>query len=379
MKSLGARVYLTRNLNKTLPLVGVIVLAVMLICAIVSMINSIPLSVRTIYHYSSTMMGLTPRGDAAMTAKLRKIVEEEAPVPIGRIANVRASELEVRSIVGKWQFAVIAMGTQDIQYLLDRVGMTRLEGRLPSPGAPEVIISEPISRNLNKKIGDILIGPEIDSAYSPQDVKVVGIAHTPEWLALGDIGYYRANHFPPIDALLVFTENLSDQETLDLWGLERFKGQRARVLAYHEVEKSSREMFQTLYKILDVVIGTLVVVITLMMGMLVNIHLGQRTQEFGLLQALGFTKKQLVRRVVIETLVTVVGGWILGIAVAAGMLSTVQRVLMHPNAYALEIWDEAAVRYTVPVPVAILAVALGTLLVKFRTFDPVSVVERRLV
>ncbi len=138
-------------------------------------------------------------------------------------------------------------------------------------------------------------------------------------------------------------------------------------------------MFQTLYKILDVVIGTLVVVITLMMGMLVNIHLGQRTQEFGLLQALGFTKKQLVRRVVIETLVTVVGGWILGIFAAAAMLSTVQRVMMYPNAYALEIWDEAAVRYTVPVPVAILAVALGTLLLRFRTFDPVSVVERRLV
>lgn len=379
MGPLAARTYLFRNAGKTLPLVGVIVLAVMLISGIVTLINSIPLSVRTIYQYMKVMMVVTPRGDANLTEELRREIPREAPVPIGRMATVRGSEFEVRSIVGRWQFALAALNRGDAQFFLDRLGVERVDGRLPNPGEPEAVLSEPLARNLGLKIGDVLLSPENPDAYSPMSVKVVGIARTNQWIALGDLDYYRANHFPPIDLLLVFAKDPADQPRLDAWGYDRYKGERARVLVYADVEKSSREMFQTLYRILDVVIGTLVVVITVMMGMLINIHLTQRTQEFGLLQALGYTKRQLIGRVATETVAVVALGWILGAVVAFGMLNVVDRVLMYPNAYALDVLDPTALRYTIPVPLAILAAAIGTLVLKFRGFDPVGVVERRLV
>lgn len=379
MRPLATRTYLLRNRNKTLPLIGVIVLAVMLICAIVSLINSIPLSVRTIYRYSATMMGVTPRGDADNTPALRQIIEAESPVPIERIAVVRASDTEVRSIVGRWQFATIALQAQDVQYMLDRLDTRRLEGRKPAVGQPEAIISEPVARNLGLRLGDTLLSPENPDMYSPFPVKIVGIAHTDQWVMLSDYTYYVAHHFPPIDLLLVFSEDLARQPELDTWAMERFRGERARILSYLEVEKNAAEMFRTLYRILDVVIGTLVIVLTVMMGMLINIYLSQRTQEFALLQALGYTKSALIRRVVWETIAVVVGGWILGVAMAIGMLNVVDQILMHPNAFAIDITDQAALTYTIPVPLAILAVALLTLWNRFRHFDPVGVVERRLV
>lgn len=379
MRPLGLRTYLKRNGSKTWPLVAVIVLAVMLICAIVSLINSIPLSVRTIYQYSSLMMGVTPRGDAALTPKIREAIESEAPVEISRIATCRASLTEVRSIVGKWQFSVIAVGPQDMDFLLNRMEVQSLEGRKPKPGQPEAIISEPVSRNLGLKIGDALLTPDNQDAYSPMEVKIVGIAKTKHWFMFSDLDYYRANHFPPVDLLLVFAKNPAEQRELDTWALERFKGERTQILSYLEVEKNAAEMFKTLYRILDVVIGTLVTVITIMMGMLINIHLGQRTQEFALLQALGYTKNALIRRVVAETVAVILGGWFLGLLVAMGMLSIVDRLMMHPNAFALDITDQSALLYTIPVPLAILVAALLTLWNRFRTFDPVGVVERRLV
>lgn len=379
MRPLGVGTFLKRNSGKTVPLVAVIVLAVMLICAIVSLINSIPFSVKTIYKYSSYMMGVTPRGDAGMTPQLRSIFAKEAPVPIGRIATCRASDTEVRSIVGKWQFAVIALSNEDMKFTLDRMGVTKIEGRLPKEGAAEAVISEPVSRNLKLKVGDVLLEPDNPDAFSPQKVKVVGIAQTKEWVMLADLDYYRINHFPPIDLLLVFAKDLKDQPKLDAWAVERFKGERARVLAFQEVEKSANEMFKTLYLILDVVIGTLVVVITIMMGMLINIYLSQRTQEFALLQALGYSRSALIRRVAMETLAVVVGGWMLGVLAAIGLLKLVDITLMYPNAYALESLDQSALKYTFPVPLAILAVALATLYFRFKKFDPVGVVERRLV
>lgn len=379
MRPLGTSTYLRRNASKTLPLMGVIVLAVLLICAIVSLINSIPLSVRTIYQYSSTMMGVTPRGDAERTPEIQAAIEKNSPVPIGRIALCRASNTEVKSIVGKWQFGVIAFSPDDLKYTLDRLKTSSLEGRLPEPGQPEAVISEPVSRNLRLKVGDTLLSPDVQDAYSPYPVKVVGIAKSVNWFMFSDLDYYRANHFPPIDLLVVFSKDVSQQADMDRWALKYFKGERTQILSYLEVERNANDMFQTLYKILDVVIGLLVIVITIMMGMLINIYLGQRTQEFALLQALGYTKRALIIRVARETILVVLGGWILGILASIAMLLAVDRILMYPNAFALDITDRTALIYTIPVPLAILGAALLTLWARFRTFDPVAVVERRLV
>ena len=112
-------------------------------------------------------------------------------------------------------------------------------------------------------------------------------------------------------------------------------------------------MFQILYRILDVVIGTLVAVITMMMGMLINIYQSQRIVEFGLLQALGYTKRQLLKRTLVETFLVLMLGWILGLATAYGLLNVAKSVLMDPKAFALDTLDPIAYRYTIPIPLAI--------------------------
>jgi len=191
--------------------------------------------------------------------------------------------------------------------------------------------------------------------------------------------YVKANHFPDVDVMLAFAKNLTDQEKLDRWAEDAFKGERAQIFAYHQLEKQTDEMFSILYKILNVVIGTLVLVITLMMGMLINIYLSQRIVEFGLLQALGYTKGQLLARVMRETVSVVLIGWLLGVGSAYLLLLLTKRILMDPKAFALNPLDIGAFLYTVPIPLAILVVATLTVVGRFKKFDPVSVVERRLV
>ncbi|HEY0868363.1 MAG TPA: FtsX-like permease family protein [Fimbriimonas sp.] len=379
LRPLAASTYLLRNASKTIPLTGVIMLAVLLVAGIIAMIDSIPYSIRTIYSYSELMLGLGPRGDMSLTPKLVKTVREESPVPLDKVVLCRASSAMVRSIVGKWPFVVLGFEQDVMPYYLERMGSKSLQGRLPRPGAPEAVISEPVARNRNLKLGDALLGPEDNDNYSPQEVKVVGIAQTDRWVMFTNVEYQRMNHFPPIDVALVFAKNLRDQRKLDKWAEERFKGDRAQIFAYHQIEEQTEEMFGTLYKILNIVIGTLVLVITFMMGMLMNIYQSQRLIEFGLLQAIGYTRKQLLRRVWLESFAVIVAGWILGVLLAYGMLTVVDRVLMEPNAFALDTFDPVAYAYTVPLPFAILIVALMTVVLRFRKFDPVSVVERRLV
>ncbi|HRK21290.1 MAG TPA: ABC transporter permease, partial [Fimbriimonadaceae bacterium] len=313
LRPLAPTTYLLRNAGKTLPLTGVILLAVMLVAGIVSMIDSIPFSIRTMYSYSRTMLGISPRGDPEMTAKVIETVESKSPVPLERVVVCRASGAQVRSIVGKWPFVVLGLEPNDLRYVLKKLGGTKIVGRLPESGKPEAIVSEPVARNLNLKIGSTLLGPNTQETYSPKEVKVVGIAKTQEWLMLNDIDYHRMNHFPPIDNVLVFAKNLNEQEKLDRWAVKAFKGQRAQVFAYYVLDEQTNEMFSTLFRILNVVIGTLVLVITIMMAMLINIYQAQRIVEYGLLQAIGYTKRQLLGRALREVLFVVVFGWILGV------------------------------------------------------------------
>jgi ABC-type lipoprotein release transport system permease subunit len=359
-------------------LAAVIVLAVTLIAAIIALIDSIPLSIRTIYAYTMESVGVTPRGDNSNTPRLLKVIEKESPVPIERVAICRASSSEVQSIVGKWPFVVLGLGQDDLKYFLTRQHTTSIEGRIPTPGEPEAIISEPVARNLGLHIGSTVLGPNLNS-YSPFNVKVVGIAKTDRWLILDTIEYQRANHFPPVDLAMVFAKNLKDQDVLDHWAVKRFKGQRALIYTFYKVEKETKEMFQTLFLILNVVITMLVLVITMMMAMLINIYQNQRLVEFGLLQAIGFTKRQLITRCLLENVVIVLIGWGVGLAAAIGVLTWLRHVLMEPHSFALDVWDPLAYKYTIPVPITILAVAVGTVLWRFRKFDPVAVVERRLV
>lgn len=385
-RGLAPWTFLVRNVAKTGPLVGVIVLAVLLIYGIVSMMNSIPLSIRTIYEYSRLSLGVTPRGDPEMTPKLRQRIIEAAPVPLERVMTVRVTSAEVRSIVGPWPFPAVGMKPDDMTYYLQRVGSRGIRGRLPMAGQPEALISEPVARNLGLKIGSPLLSPDQQEAYSPYSVRVVGIADTPRWVMLTSFEYLSANHFPPVDVLMVTARNSEDQEKLDAWAFDdlagewaRQTGARAQVFIYRELESDTDDQFRILYTILNIVIGTLVLVITVMMAMLMNIYQSQRVQEFGLLQALGYSKDRIMARVRNETLIVVAGGWLVGLAIAYGLLKVVEATLMYPRAFAIDTFDLSVVRYTIPVPLAILAVSWLGVWLRFRTFDPVGVVERRLV
>ncbi len=360
-------------------MIGVIVLAVMLIAGIVSMMNSIPLSIRTIYSYSRHYTGVTPRGLTSEVPKIMERFEAESPVEIDRMIVARNSFTEVTSIVGGWPFVVLALTQDDMRYYVERMGGGEVDGRYPTEGEPGALISSPVARNLNLGIGDELLGPTNDEGYSAQSVKVTGILRSEEWVILCPIEYHTEHHFPPIDVLLVFAKNQADQAKLDRWAYEAFKGTRSRIFAYHLLEEDTAKMFSILYKILNIVIGTLVVVITIMMGMLMSIFQAQRMQEFGLLQALGWSRKILLRRSLMETALTVLIGWILGGVIAYAMLTLVKVQLMDPKAFAIDPLDKGAYLYTIPVPVAILVIGALTLVLRLKRSDPVSIVERRLV
>lgn len=379
MHPLSPTLFLIRNLGKTIPLTLVIMLSVMLVAGVIALIDSIPYSIRTIYGYTKESLGVSPRGDAALMPSIIGDIRKESPVPIDRVVRCRISTSQVQSIVGRWPFIVLGLSQNDIRYFLAHQHSSGIDGRLPMPGEPEAIVSEPVARNLGLHMGSILQGPNDSDSYSPKNVRVVGIVHTDRWLAINTIEYQRKYHFPPVDLAMVFAANRADQPRLDAWAEKHFEGKRAQIITYAKVDRDTNKMFDTLFKIIDIVIGLLVLVITTMMGMMINIYQTQRLVEYGLLQAIGFTRRRLVTRAMIENIMVVIVGWVLGVICACLLLNSLRIGLMEPKAFALEVYDRVPYLYTVPIPITIMIVAIATVAIRFRRFDPVSIVERRIL
>lgn len=379
VRPLSPTTFLRRNANKTVPLIAVISLAVMLVQSIIALINSIPLSIRTIYRYTDQFLGVSPRLDPTLTPSLVADLTKNPPVPIERVILVRISSSQVKSIVGKWPFVVMGFDDKDLDYYLNRQGTTGIEGRRPKQGEAEMMVSAPVARNLNLKIGDTVLKPDDSENFARTPVKLVGIIQSDRWMMITNKQYFVDTQPIPIDFALIFAKNPADQAKYDLWADKKMKGKFAQLIDYGKIEKQSREMFEVLYKIIDAVILILVLVISIMMGMLMNIYQTQRLVEFGLLQAIGLTKRQLLKRALAESVIVIIGGWAIGLIVSRVLLIGLKRSLMDPHAFYLDIADPMAIGYTIPVPVAILLLAIGTIWMRFRNFDPVAVVERRIV
>ena len=115
--------FVVRNPGKSIPIILVIMLAVLLIAGIVAIMNSIPLSIQTVYGYSRYITGATPRGDMSFFPDLKRHFDQ-SPLPIERKFTCRTLVFNIRSIVGPWPFVLYGMHGEDIEYVAGKIGPT---------------------------------------------------------------------------------------------------------------------------------------------------------------------------------------------------------------------------------------------------------------
>jgi len=80
-----------------------------------------------------------------------------------------------------------------------------------------------------------------------------------------------------------------------------------------------RDSLSSMFLIMGAVNGTVIFVIALMSGMLSNIYFTQRLAEFAVLAAIGYQRTRLIARVIGETALMTLVGWIVG--AIAGMVT----------------------------------------------------------
>jgi ABC-type lipoprotein release transport system permease subunit len=281
-----------------------------------------------------------------------------------------------------------AVAAGEIPYLVELNRLTLAEGELPAAGSNQIVIPWAAARNRGLSVGDELgvAGslPYADAPILPSGLVVSGIFAPAEdqaeevWMSFmsrefieSDPGGWKA-----MPALLVAAEP-GRKDELDAWLEDGIDGGGVTVRTFGRQQASYREIVTLAYASIALMESIITAIAAAALAGLNYVFITQRTAEFALLNALGFSRKGLVGRVMGESLFTAGIAWLLGALGCAAIVLYLQQGVYAPMGFRLDIWNPTPWLFTLPIPLAILAVGAVSVSWMFARLDPVTVIERR--
>jgi hypothetical protein len=354
---------------------------VFLIASVVTIVNSIDLTVLTIYNYTKAFTPIIPRSGRLHVPQ--EIIAKIRSTPgVDKTIETSGFFFNVNTVFGPFPFVCLGVEPGDRDYLLKRAGDT-LEpgGHMPTTGLPEAVVSEGIVRNKRLKIGDYIASPtEADTSSIvavPVPVKLVGILKGPTWIA------FTSKEFPdaalPLvpHSILATTKDPHDQLAFGDQLYASLSKVQVAVFSFNNLVRTLRHSLASMYLIMHLVTGTVIFVVALMAGMLSNIYFTQRISEFATLAAIGLRRSTLLWHAVSETAILTSLGWVVGLIVNWVALSLMQGRVFEPRGMLINPSDPYSYINTLPIPIMITLFAVATISYRLSHLDPVSIIERR--
>jgi ABC-type antimicrobial peptide transport system permease subunit len=123
--------------------------------------------------------------------------------------------------------------------------------------------------------------------------------------------------------------------------------------------------------------GVLAIIAAIGLTVLNYIFISQRQSEFGVLHALGYSRLQLVGRVMWETTFTTGIAWGLTAIIGLTGMLFLRNAVFAPLGLTFNLFNISPWLYMLPIPVAVLVVTSGTTARTLSKLDAVSIIERR--
>jgi ABC-type lipoprotein release transport system permease subunit len=335
--------------------------------------------------------------------RVSRVVPKRAPLDEETIARIRAHPAVARAIPTT---TVSPMGLlmplirddspietygvtpEDMNTLVTLYGLEMEAGHLPRPGTNEVVIPRTAAKNRNLHVGDVMGDPDHplypDAPTLPSPLVVSGVFAPTEdrdgdvWLSLMSQAFVDENQdrWNAMRSLIIVPE-VGQKAELDTWLRNTFAGEDHTVFTYRTTKAAITEAMNAGLFAISLMESLVALVAALALAGLNYIFITQRRAEFGVLNALGFNHRQLIWRVIRETLFTTGAAWLVGLLGCATILAFLHYDQYAPLGLRLDFFNLTPWMYTLPVPIAVLLVSGGAVSWALRRLDPVAVIERR--
>lgn len=385
MNPLSPITYYRRHKRQTFLLVILISLMTLGVCLMVRLLDTIPENVNTASNYltrASLVSGAGGQLDAGVVAQIK------AHPDVAQVITEKGLELELPIFFG--QHHLFGVSETDMQTMMEVTNLRLKNGRLPQPRTNEMAISQEMASAMGLQIGDQIdrsLGDSWggDNFYEaiPTPLKLVGILEgsgSGSQIHLGFVSYdYVNNHeqfTAPWSPGLVVIATAGQQHAVDTFLKDEIVSSQTRVMTYQILSDRSQALSTTFYIIFGIVDVLVAAVMALVIGMINQISQAERMKDFGVLNALGHSKKQLTRRLTLETVFMTGTGWLIGLGLAWLLFAVLKVGFYAPRGMDLSLMNLTPIWFSFPVPlVTTVFVAWGTRRT-FKRLDAIAIVER---
>lgn len=385
MNPLSPFTYYRRHKQNTLLLMILITLSTMALFLMVAVLDSIPL--RANANYLTRVSRVYPlTGDALTPGVISQI---QVHPDVERVVPENGLSISYPVLLGDEGLDLLGVSPTDADYLMQYAGMRLMDGRLFEERTNEVVLSDAVARALNLEVGDE-IDQSVDKRFYARLVTpftVVGIlerdpmASTPEGSTprFGFVsGDYLESHelYAPRQNGLVVVPKTGRLTALNDFLESTIDSDYSGVLTINELLGFVKMARQSLYVIFGLVNCLVAVVVALVMAAINQIAIMQRLEELGVLNALGFGRRFLTRRLIGETAVITLLGWLAGLALSLIFLVLLRDKVLYARGADLNVWNLAPFLFVIPIPIAVILSAIIGVRRIFSRLDAVQILEQ---
>ncbi len=348
-----------------------------------------------VFLLSAMLSAIGPHTDYLQPVSVVSPIHSELdPGVVGQIKShptvahtIPAIRLGMRMILppgGGTDVNIFGVSEADLPVLLESYGMHMQEGHLPRPRSNEIVLSAAIATNRDLHVGDV-IGGESDNGDAfvmdnlPTEMVVVGILSPDRpWIGVASYEYLHSHELTSSrNPRLLIIPRQGQKQSLDNWLEESLASTQARVVTHAMMEREYREMMTATVLTFAALEYMVAAVAAIALATLNHIFFTQRREEFGILNALGRSRRWLVLRTMKETGSVAGVAWVVGALLCGIGLLGVQSLVYGPRGLTVDFFSLSPWLLTLPLPLTVVVASAGVVAWMLHRLDPVSVIERR--
>jgi putative ABC transport system permease protein len=376
MDPLSPWTYAKRNARKILPTIVILTFVVTLVILILTLLSGLKDSTLAYTREFDRWTVVFPKKDTRVSKEVRERIL--ACPAVERLIDSRNCFMRVKTLIGPVPYQLRAAREAEMPYLLELAGARLKDGRLPAAGTSEVALHENLMKANGWPIGREF-GMEVDDKdWMPGRFRVVGVLEGPVPLGLSSAEYLSNPLVYAFSAklwerlLVVAKAGRTGEMNHWLRGLPDVK-------VYDKIQavEDVSEGFDRILLILNFVSITLIVVVSVVVGMIQAIFFGERMGEFAILLAIGHARRRLLRKVSLETAGLMAVSWAAGAGLALATLALFRALVLAPMGVDIPLFQPVAAAVSLSLPAVAHLFATVTVTRRLRALDPVAIIERR--
>jgi ABC-type lipoprotein release transport system permease subunit len=378
MKPLSVFTYYYRNIFKLAPVFLVLALAVFGISLTGVLTGSISASASSkveVYRGAAMISPNTAEGYKGVDANIKGDLASNPDIAM-TFPTIRFSTY-MPTLAGQTSAHIYAVNNEAMPILMRAFDLELVTGQLPRLGTNQIALHKSLAGARGFHVGDVIDPADDQREYIPDKFEVVGILDGPTQLSLASLEYVsQSSAFRGWGRSVLALPRPGAQNAAEQ-AISKLDPKQVQPYTYSDQLAQFAQDFASMDAIVWAINSIVVLVLSLLAGLLNLIYFLDRSNEFGLLLGIGYSREFVIRRALLEALLLTLLAWGFGILFSQVIYMLLNALVFEPRGVSLTVLNWRALQFTLPIPVMVGLFTAGTVLWQLKSLDPMQMIERR--